>query len=30
MVVFENSGHVPYIEEPEAFFEAVRGWLHRG
>jgi proline iminopeptidase len=30
MVVFENSGHIPYIEEPEAFFEAVRGWLHRG
>jgi proline iminopeptidase len=30
MVVFENSGHIPYIEEPEGFFEAVRGWLHRG
>jgi proline iminopeptidase len=30
IVVFENSGHLSYIEEPEAFFEAVRGWLHRG
>jgi proline iminopeptidase len=29
MVVFEESGHVPYVEEPEAFFEAVRGWLGR-
>ena len=29
MVVFEESGHVPYVEEPEAFFEAVRGWLRR-
>ena len=29
LVVFEESGHVPYVEEPEAFFEAVRGWLRR-
>jgi proline iminopeptidase len=29
LVVFERSGHFPYIEEPEAFFEAVRGWLGR-
>ena len=29
LVVFEKSGHVPYAEEPEAFFEAVRGWLRR-
>ena len=29
LVVFEESGHVPYVEEPKAFFEAVRGWLGR-
>jgi proline iminopeptidase len=29
LVVFEQSGHFPYIEEPEAFFDAVRGWLQR-
>src|SRR5215213_7024615 len=29
LVVFERSGHFPYIEEPEAFFDAVRGWLQR-
>ena len=29
LVVFEQSGHFPYIEEPEAFFDAVRGWLKR-
>jgi proline iminopeptidase len=27
LVVFEKSGHLPYIEEPETFFDAVRGWL---
>jgi proline iminopeptidase len=29
LVVFEESGHFAHVEEPEAFFEAVRGWLHR-
>lgn len=27
LVWFERSGHFPWIEEPDAFFEAVRGWL---
>lgn len=29
LVVFERSGHYPFIEEPEAFFEAVKGWVER-
>jgi proline iminopeptidase len=29
LVVFENSGHFAHVEEPEAFFDAVRGWLRR-
>jgi proline iminopeptidase len=29
LAVFERSGHFPHVEEPEAFFEAVRGWLRR-
>ena len=29
LVVFENSGHFTHVEEPEAFFDAVRGWLGR-
>jgi proline iminopeptidase len=29
LVLFEQSGHFPYIEEPDAFFNAVRGWLQR-
>jgi proline iminopeptidase len=29
LVVFERSGHFAHVEEPEAFFEAVRGWLKR-
>jgi proline iminopeptidase len=29
LIVFEHSGHFPYLEEPEAFFGAVRGWLER-
>jgi proline iminopeptidase len=29
LVVFERSGHFPYVEEAEAFFEAVLGWLRR-
>jgi proline iminopeptidase len=29
LVVFERSGHFAHVEEPEAFFDAVRGWLRR-
>ena len=29
LVIFENSGHLPYIEEPEPFFTAVRDWMKR-
>lgn len=29
LIVFEKSGHFTYVEEPEAFFDAVRGWLGR-
>jgi proline iminopeptidase len=29
LVIFEKRGHFPHVEEPEAFFEAVRGWIHR-
>lgn len=27
--IFENSGHFPFIEEEEAFFEALEGWLSK-
>lgn len=27
VVVFERSGHFPWIEEPDAFFDTVTGWL---
>jgi proline iminopeptidase len=29
LVVFERSGHFAHAEEPEAFFDAVHGWLRR-
>lgn len=29
LVVFERSGHLPFLEEPAAFFDAVREWLAR-
>jgi proline iminopeptidase len=29
LVVFEQSGHFAHVEEPEAFFDAVRRWLRR-
>jgi proline iminopeptidase len=29
LIVFEKSGHFTHVEEPEAFFDAVRGWLRR-
>jgi proline iminopeptidase len=27
LVVFEKSGHLPYAEEPDAFFSTVRKWI---
>lgn len=27
LVIFENSGHLPYVEEPEVFFKAVEDWF---
>lgn len=27
-VVFEDSGHLPFIEEPDRFAHVVRSWLH--
>jgi len=29
LVWFERSGHFPWLEEPDAFFAAVKGWLGR-
>jgi len=29
LAMFERSGHLPYVEEPEATFAAVRAWLER-
>jgi proline iminopeptidase len=29
LVVLEVSGHLAHVEEPEAFFEAVEGWVER-
>lgn len=29
VVEFANSGHLPFVEEPAAYFEAIRGWLTR-
>ena len=29
LVVLEHSGHLPYLEEPEAFFRIVRDWFAR-
>jgi proline iminopeptidase len=28
-VIFEHSGHLPWLDEPDAFFDAVVDWLHR-
>lgn len=28
LVIFERSGHVPFVEESDDFFAAVREWLH--
>jgi proline iminopeptidase len=29
LVIFKKSGHFTHVEEPEAFFDAVLGWLRR-
>jgi len=29
LVVFENSGHFPWIEEPELFIQTVKAWLQQ-
>jgi len=29
LVVLERSGHMPWLEEPDAFFGAIRGWVER-
>jgi pimeloyl-ACP methyl ester carboxylesterase len=29
LVVFENSGHFPWIEEPELFIQTVKEWLEQ-
>jgi proline iminopeptidase len=30
VVIFEHSGHYPYVEEPDAFFATIRSWLCQG
>jgi proline iminopeptidase len=29
LVVFEKNGHFAHVEEPDAFFAAIRGWIRR-
>lgn len=29
LVIFEKSGHLPYVEEAELFFDTVRDWIRR-
>jgi pimeloyl-ACP methyl ester carboxylesterase len=29
LVVIENAGHVPYVEQPQALFTAMRDFLAR-
>ena len=29
LVIFEESGHLPYVEEPELFFDTVRRLVRR-
>ena len=28
LVVFEHSSHLPHLEEPEAYLQALRGFVH--
>jgi pimeloyl-ACP methyl ester carboxylesterase len=28
-VIFDHSSHAPWLDEPDAFFDAVVDWLHR-
>ena len=27
LVIFEDSGHMPWLDEPDRFFDVVNGWL---
>lgn len=29
LVIFEDSGHFPWVEEPDLFFDTVRDWIKR-
>jgi hypothetical protein len=29
IIDLERSGHMPWLEEPDAFFDAIRGWVER-
>ncbi len=29
LVIFENSGHLPWVEEPDTFFDTVHDWFKR-
>lgn len=29
LVIFEDSGHLPYVEEADAFFKTIRDWIKR-
>ena len=29
LVIFEDSGHMPWLDEPDHFFEVVNGWLDK-
>jgi pimeloyl-ACP methyl ester carboxylesterase len=29
LVVLERSGHMPWLEEPDAFFGTIREWVER-
>jgi proline iminopeptidase len=29
LVIFENSGHFAYVEEPDAFFKTIREWVRK-
>ncbi len=30
LVIFEDSGHMPWLDEPDRFFDVVAGWLDEG